>query len=82
MDIMCRESNLRELFNVLERAGEKVLGFYTVKYLDSCKRLYKICVKKTLDPDYQQYIDNFTHYFNILHEAGYVNETTKVDYNQ
>ena len=79
---MCRDANLRELFNVLERAGEKLLGYYTVKYLEACKQLYKICVMKTLHPDYKLFLEKFTFFFNILHKAGYVNETTKVDYYQ
>ena len=79
IDILTRDDNLRKLFEVLSEAGEKVLGFYTVKYLDICKRLYKICVRKDLDPDYQLYLNEFSHYFNKLFEAGYVNETTKVN---
>ena len=37
MDKLCRDSNLRDLFKVLSDAGETSLGFYTVKYLESCK---------------------------------------------
>ena len=77
IDRLTRESNLRDLFQVLSDAGEKVLGYYTVKYLESCKQLYKICVKKDLDPDYQKALDSFSQYFNVLFEAGYLNQTTK-----
>ena len=48
-----------------------------MQYLNACKKLYKVCVKKNLDPEYQKYIDNYEHYFNILFKAGYINETTK-----
>ena len=77
IDRLTRESNLRDLFQVLSDAGEKVLGYYTVKYLESCKQLYKVCVKKVLDPDYQKVLDSFSKYFNVLFEAGYLNQTTK-----
>ena len=77
MDKLTKESSLKELFNVLSEAGETKLGFYTVQYLNACKKLYKVCVMKNLDPEYQKYIDNYEHYFNILFTAGYINETTK-----
>ena len=76
-DRLTSESSLRDLFRVLSDAGEKCLGFYTVKFLESCKTLYKVCVRKTLDENFQDALDNFTHYFNILFEAGYLNETPK-----
>ena len=78
---MTRDCNLKKLFNLLSQCGEKLLGYYAVKYLDACKKLYKVCVKKNLDPQYQSYIDNFTYYFNKLFDAGYVNETPKVNWN-
>lgn len=77
IDIFCREENLRDLFEVLSENGEKTLGFYTVKYLHACKQLYKVCVKKTLDPDYQKYFDEYRKYFEILFQARYINMTPK-----
>lgn len=77
VDIFCREENLRELFDILSKAGEKTLGYYVVKYLDACKRLYKVCVAKSLDPEFEKYLDEYRKYFNILFEAGYLNETVK-----
>ena len=77
MDKLTKESSLKELFKVFSEAGETKLGFYTVQYLNACKKLYKVCVMKNLDPEYQKYIDNYEYYFNILFTADYINMTMK-----
>ena len=47
------------------------------QYLQSLRKLHKMCVKRTFSPDYQDYIDNLEQRFKVVREMKLISFTTK-----